>query len=148
MKALLLAALLAAAIPTPKAPTLEGPCPPFKPVTTKVIESNPAVYADQANNEDQPGRVLLPDGTAEYTFTSVSECTEPLPTVPPEDPANFRPEPLKCDAPGADAEFCIDPAYMPACPAHDSPKYDPSACSENGPGEGPPGAPTVDKPAP
>jgi hypothetical protein len=114
-------------IPTPRPPTLAG-CPPYVPVIDKVIETAPAVFAQ---DDDQPGRVLLPNGTAEYTFKSMPECMDPLPAVAPEDPANFAREPLFCDAAGADPEFCIEPGY-----------------DEHGPGpqEGPPGAGTVDKP--
>jgi hypothetical protein len=116
MKALVF--LLALAV-TPKPPTLYG-CPPFTPVIDKVIETNPAVYAQ---DNERPGRVLLPDGAAEYTFTSVPECVEPLPAMEPEDPANFAPPPP------------VDPNYK---------EHDPVGPTD----DGAPGAPTVDKPAP
>jgi hypothetical protein len=116
MKALVF--LLALAV-TPKPPTLYG-CPPFTPVIDKVIETNPAVYAQ---DNERPGRVLLPDGAAEYTFTSVPECVEPLPAMEPEDPANFAPPPP------------VDPELQRARPN----RPDRRRCA---------GAPTVDKPAP
>lgn len=130
MKALLLAlATTLTVAPTPKAPLLCGTGPRLVTVT----EDAPAIYADEANNTDQPGRVLV-DGKAIYTFTDYGEVpveceAENFPPVVM-DPATLVPEPLKCDAPGADPEFCIDPSYDPNVP----------------PGEGPPGAVTVDKP--
>jgi hypothetical protein len=94
-------------------------CQLFVSTTETVIEDNPVIYADVANNIDQPGRVLV-DGKAVYTFTSVSECEEPLPPVEPEDPENFAQPPP------------IDPNF--------------DEFSPEGPGPGPPGATTVDKP--
>jgi hypothetical protein len=123
--ALLLVAMLAG-IPTPRPPTLAPGCPPHVPVITRQIETNPVVYADPANNNDQPGRVLLPNGTAEYTFTSVSECIEPLAPLEPEDPANFAPTPP------------IDPGFD---------EFSPTG-PVDGPGEGPGQGTPADKPAP
>lgn len=101
----------------PKPPTIYG-CRPFTPVIDKVIETNPAVYAE---NDEQPGRVILPDGTAEWTFTTVAECTEPPLVVEPEDPANFAP-------------------IAPIEPGYD--EHDPIGPTD----DGAPGAPTVDHP--
>lgn len=122
-----------------------------QPRTTTVIEKNPVVYADPANNTDDPGRVILPDGTAEYTFNNEwwKDNMPRPPVLVPEDPNNFRPEPLRCDAKGADAEFCIDPAYKEPC---ESPGADPQRCTDigpvDGPGEGPGTGTPADKPPP
>ncbi len=116
-----LALLIAAAgIPTPAPPTLDAPCPP--PTITKVIETNPVIYAEAGSNDDQPGRVLLPNGTAEYTFISVSECGAPA--LEPMEP---------------------EPADVFADPPPVDPEFDEHG---DGPQEGPPGAPTVDHPEP
>lgn len=50
----------------------EGVAPPA-PATVTVIDPKPAVYADPANNVDEPGRRTLADGSVEYTFTDVGD---------------------------------------------------------------------------
>jgi len=119
MRALVLLAAVAVA-PAPKPPTLVQGCPAFTSTVSKLIEATPAIYADAENNAAEPGRVLLADGTAEYTFTSVSECAEPFPAQEPESPDVFAPPPP------------VDPDFD---------EFDP-----DGPQPGPDGAPTVDRP--
>lgn len=84
--------------------------------------------------------VLCPGQDVHRIFTLREGCEEPklafhnCSDPPPEDKNNFAPEPLHCDATGADPSFCIEPGY-----------------DEHGPGpidDGAPGAPTVDHPEP
>ena len=85
----LLAAVFIA--PTPAPPSLDG-CA-YTPGVIKVIETAPVVYADPENNVAETGRVLLANGTAEYSFIEVGECIEQFPPLPPEDPSVFAPQP-------------------------------------------------------
>jgi hypothetical protein len=115
------------AAPAPSPPTMVAlscaDSPLLEPNFSTVIEAAPALYADPANNVDQPGRVMRADGTAEYTFANLAECFDPVPDVEPEDPENFRP------APPVDPDYDEDDPIGPI-------------------DDGAPGAPTVDKPAP
>jgi hypothetical protein len=47
------------------------PMPALVPVTYVDIDTKPAIYSDPANNAPYKGFRLLPDGTAEFTFTDV-----------------------------------------------------------------------------
>ena len=107
MRALVLVALLAA---TPKAPEMCLPDP--------VLESE-----------------LCPGSDTHYYFMERVGCDPPVPISVCEVPAEtetFAPEPLHCDAVGADPNRCIEPGYD---------EFDPE-----GPQPGPPGAGTVDRP--
>ena len=84
-----------------------------------VVEDKPAVYADSANNVDEPGRTIRADGKAEYVFTGFCESEAHVPSEP-EDPDTFAPAPP------------IDPGFD---------EFDPE-----GPQPGPPGAEPVDRP--
>jgi hypothetical protein len=83
---------------------------------------------------------FCPGQDVRMIFTQREGCEEPklafhnCANPPAEDPNDFAPEPLHCDAPGADPSFCIEAGY-----------------DEHGPGpidDGAPGAPTVDHPEP
>ena len=133
---LLVSVVVSASVPKP--PILCGSDP--RPAI--VVESAPAIYADPDNNTDQPGRTLRADGTAVYVFADYgevpTECELEQFTPAVED---FAPEPLRCDATGADPEFCIDPeACIDTRENMDKGIFCP------GPGPGPEGAETVDKP--
>ena len=119
-----------------------------------ILEPNPVRYAgygiegEPVVPDDDPGRVLSDVG-ATYTFTDLGESK----TYPCKGKDNryfivtgdtvelacgdgpvetFAPEPLHCDAVGADPNRCIEPGYD---------EFDPE-----GPQPGPPGAGTVDRP--
>lgn len=66
--------------------------------------------------------------------TREGNCADP----PPEDPGLFAPEPLHCDAAGADPGNCIEPGYD---------EHHPTG-PVDGPGEGPGQGTPADKPAP
>jgi hypothetical protein len=117
-----LALLLAAAL-VPKPPLLLDFC--TVQIST-VVEDKPVTYADPASNADQPGRVFRADGTAEYTFTSVCEISEPAPAPEPEDPDTFAPPPA------------VDPGFD---------EFSPTG-PVDGPGEGPGEGTPADTPPP
>lgn len=109
-----------AAAPVPQPPLLCGTSPRLVTVT----EDAPAIYADDANNTDQPGRVLV-DGKAIYTFTDYGDV------------------PNECTWDGESDAQALNDARPPK-PDFVDPEYD--EFDPVGPTEGPPGAGTVDHP--
>ena len=85
--------------------------------------------------DDVMDSFLCPGSDSHYYFVERHDCDPPVPISVCEIPAStetFEPEPLHCDAAGADPDRCIEPGYD---------EHDPE-----GPQPGPPGAGTVDKP--
>lgn len=123
----LIALAAATAIFAPKPPVVVSACAEPRPVIVTVIETDPVVYADPANNEDQPGRVIRADGKAVYTFNDYGE-------VPVECEAEYFPPVVEDPSIFADSP--------PVEPGYD--EHDPVGPTD----DGAPGAGTVDKPAP